>query len=289
MRKRRISYIGALAAALAVAIPGSAMAAGTQNVQAGFLPQTNANVPFPPPASNTGASDSKHGTLFTRLFLSNYGASPSSAGVFDIHAPEELTFSPMKDSKQQCDPTSIEGKPADEAKTICADAYLGEGGASAFLTPVVNLNGPVALFNGTPQNGFPTVLFHSTTGTPITLVSEMQNSPLPGYGILFHTLVAVSAGGSVPDGTPIVDTDFTLSKDYTDAKLAKKAKKTKKKAKKASGKKKKKLTKKAKKLKKQSKKSWVVGKCTDGELQTLVDVRYVTGPPQQATSQQACT
>ena len=39
----------------------------------------------------------------------------------------------------------------------------------------------VALFNGTPQNGHPTVLFHSNAGTPVTLVSEMQNSPLPGF------------------------------------------------------------------------------------------------------------
>lgn len=287
MRKRRISYIGALAAALAVAIPGSAMAAGTQNVEAGFLPQSDASISFPPPTSNTGPNDSKQGTLYTRLFLSNYGANPSSAGVFDIHAPEELTFS--TEGLAQCDPATIEGKSADEARATCPDALLGTGNASAFLTAAVTLQGPVTLFNGTPQNGFPTVLFHSTTGTPITLVAEMQASGLPGYGTLFHTLVAQSAGGGVPDGTPIVDTDFTLSSDYTDEKLAKKAKKTKKKAKKAKGKKKKKLNKKAQKQKKASKKSWAVGKCTDGTLRTLVNVSYVSGPPQQATSEQACT
>jgi hypothetical protein len=287
MRKRRISYIGALAAALAVAIPGTAMAAGTQHVEAGFVPQTNASIPIPPPVSNTGPDDSTHGTLYTRLFLSGYGASPSSAWVFDIHAPEELTFN--TEGLAQCDPATIKGKTADQARTLCADALLGDGNASAFLTAAVTLKGPVTLFNGTPQNGFPTVLFHSTTGTPITLVSEMQDSPLAGYGTLFHTLVAVSAGGGVPDGTPIVDTDFNLSKDYTDEKLAKKAKKTKKKAKKASGKKAKKLKKKAKKQKKASKKSWVVGKCTDGELKTQVNVTYVSGPPQTATSTQTCT
>jgi hypothetical protein len=290
MRKRQISYVAALGLALAVAIPGSAMASGTQNVQAGFVPQLSASVPIPAPNSDTGPNDSKTGTLFTRLFLSGFGATPSAAGVFDIHAPEELKF----ESKglAQCDPALIKGKTAAEASSICEDSLLGTGNASAFVTAAITIDGPVTLFNGTPQNGFPTVLFHSTAGTPITLVAEMQDSPLAGYGTLFHTLVAVGAGGSVPDGTPIVDTDFTLSKNYTDEKLAKKAKKTKKKANKASGKKAKKLKKKAKKQKKASKKSWVVGNCTDGELKTQVNVSYVGaagGPPQTATSTQSCT
>ncbi|MGH8956911.1 MAG: hypothetical protein ACRDVF_18070, partial [Microbacterium sp.] len=150
-----------------------------------------------------------------------------------------------------------------------AEAYLGGP----------TLTGDVALFNGTKQNGNSTVLFHSTAGTPVTLISEMQQSPLPGFGTLFHTLVAQSAGGAVPDGIPIVDTSFTISKKYVDKKLKKKAKKAKKKG----------NTKKAKKLKKKSKKSWVQGRCTDGELTTQTNVSYVEGPPQTASATQACS
>jgi hypothetical protein len=276
MRKRRIFYVGALGLALAMAIPGSALAAGTQSVEAGFLPQANANIPIPPPSVNLGNKDSKAGTLFTRLFLEGFAAPVPEAAIFDIHAPDELKFNTK--GLAQCDPNAIRNQSADAAKQICADSLIGEGFAEAYLGGPT-LRGDTVLFNGTPQNGHPTVLFHSTAGTPVTLVSEMQDSPLPGFGTLFHTLVAQSAGGGVPDGIPIVDTGFTISKKYTDKKLLKKAKKAKKKG----------NTKKYKKLKKKAKKSWAQGQCTDGELVWQINVTYVSGPPQSDTATQACS
>lgn len=276
MRKRRISYAAALGLAVAVAIPGTAFGAGTQQVEAGFLPQANATIPNPPPTANLGNKDSKAGTLFTRLFLDGFAPPVPEAGVFDIHAPEELTFTTK--GLAQCDPAAIQNQSADQAKQICSDSLIGSGFAEAFLGGPT-LRGDTVLFNGTPRNGNPTVLFHSTAGTPVTLVSEMQPANRPGFGTLFRTRVAQSAGGGVPDGIPIVDTGFTISKKYKDKKLLKKAKKAKKKG----------NTKKAKKLKKKAKKSWVVGKCTDGELTTQINVTYVSGPPQQDSVTQACT
>jgi hypothetical protein len=272
-------------------MPSAAMGAWTQKVQAGFLPEFGAQIPIPPPHLNLGPKDSKAGTLYTRLFLDpNPGnaAPPPSVGVIDIHAPEELTFKTQ--GLPQCNPDTIRGRTDADARSLCEDALLGSGNAEAYLAPGVTLKGKTALFNGTPQNGFPTVLFHSTAGTPITLVAEVQDSPLEGYGTMFHTRVAVSAGGGVPDGTPIVDTDFTLSKQYTDEKLAKKAKKLKKKAKDASGSKARKLKSKARKLKKKSKVSWVVARCGDGVGTTRVDTTYVFGSgPQTATTEQPCS
>jgi hypothetical protein len=276
MRKRRISYVGALGLALAVAIPGSAMAAGTQSVQAGFLPEFNASIPQPPPTANTGSKDSKAGTLYTRLFLENYGNNPSSAAVFDIHAPEELKFNTK--GLAECDPATIRGQSPDAARQLCADSFLGLGNATVFAGGTLVPSG-VSLFNGTKSNGFPTVLFHSEVGGGPVIISEMQDSPLPGFGTLFHSLVAQAAGGPVPNATPIVDTDFTLSKKFKDKKLLNKAKKAKKKG----------NTKKAKKLKKKAKKSWVQGKCTDGELTTQINVTYVSGPAQQDSATQACS
>ena len=288
MRKRRISYLGALGLALAVAIPGTASAAGTQRVEAGFLPEFNANIPQPPPSVDLGSKYTKAGTLYTRLFLEDYGNNPSSAGIFDIHAPDELKFNTK--GLAQCNPANIQGQSDDSARQICAKALIGQGRAEAFLPPSSSLTGGTTLFNGTPQNGNSTVLFHSTAGTPITLVSQMLDSPLPGYGTLFRTPVARSAGGQVPDGTPIVDTGFTNSKKYTDKRLARKAKKLLKKAKQASGSKAKRLRKKARKLKKKSKKSWTQARCTGGVLKTRVEVSYVTGPNQSAeTAGQQCT
>jgi hypothetical protein len=275
MRRRRISYIGALGLALAVAIPGSAMAAGTQRVEAGFVPELNGTVPIPPPVLDLPPGFTKGGTLYTRLFLENFGNNPSSAAVFDIYAPDELKFNTK--GLAECDPASIRGRSPEDARQICADSFLGLGNATVFAGGTLVPSG-VSLFNGTKSNGFSTVLFHSEVGGGPVIVSEMQPANRPGFGILFHSLVAQAAGGPVPNATPIVDTDFTLSKKYTDKKILKKAKKAKKKGNK----------KKYKKLKKKSKKSWVQAECTDGTATTRVEVTYVSGPPQSDETVQRC-
>jgi hypothetical protein len=277
MRKRCISYAGALGLALAVAIPGSALAAGTQRVEAGFLPEFNTNVPIPPPSVDLGDKHSKAGTLYTRLFLENYGTNPSSAGVFDIHAPEELKFNTK--GLPTCNPEAIRGQSPETAREVCDDAFLGLGGATVFAGGQL-VPSDVSLFNGTKSNGNPSVLFHSEVAS-VVIVAEMQDSPLPGYGTLFHSLVAQAAGGPVPNATPIVDTDFTLSKKYKDKKILRKAKKAKRKG----------NTRKYRRLKKKAKKSWVQGRCTDGELTTQIDVTYTAGggPPQTANATQPCS
>src|SRR5919106_5148411 len=131
MRKRRVSYLCALGLALAVAIPGSAMAAGTQRVEAGFVPEFNATVPIPPPTLDLPPGFTKGGTLYTRLFLEGYGPPVPEAAVFDIHAPDELKFNTK--GLAQCDPETIRNQSADAAKDLCEDALLGEGFAEAFL------------------------------------------------------------------------------------------------------------------------------------------------------------
>jgi hypothetical protein len=275
MRTRRFVALGCLGVALAVAIPGSAMAAGTQRVEAGFVPEFNSTVPIPPPTLNEPPGYTKGGTLYTRLFLQGYGPPVPEAAIFDIHAPDELKFNTS--GLPQCDPAAIRNQSADAATQICSDSLIGQGFSEAFLGGPT-LRGNVALFNGTPQNRNPTVLFHSTAGTPVTLISEMQDSTLPGHGTRFRTRVAQSAGGAVPDGIPIVDTGFTISRKYTDKKLLKKAKKAKRQG----------NTKKFRKLKKKSKKSWVQARCTDGAGVTRVEVTYTSGPPQSDETVQPC-
>jgi hypothetical protein len=276
MRTRPFVALGSLGVALALMIPGSAMAAGTQRVEAGFVPEFNSTVPIPPPTLMEPPGFTKGGTLYTRLFLQGFAAPVPEAAIFDIHAPDELKLNTK--GLAQCDPEIIRNQSAENARALCADAEIGSGYAEAFLPNGDTLRGDTVLFNGTPQNGNSTVLFHSTAGTPVTLISEMLNSPLPHHGTLFRTRVAQSAGGGVPDGIPIVDTGFTISKKYVDKKLKKKAKKAKKQG----------NTKKAKKLKKKSKKSWVQARCTDGEGVTRVEVTYTSGDPQSDETVQPC-
>jgi hypothetical protein len=275
MRKRRILCLGALGMALALAIPGSAVAAGTQRVEAGFVPEFNSTVPIPPPTLDLPPGFTKGGTLYTRLFLEGPADPVPEAAVFDIHAPDELKFNTK--GLARCNPDTIRNQSADAARQLCSKAVIGEGFAEVWLGGPT-LEGNVLLLNGTPQNGNPTVLFHSDAGTPVTLISEMQNSPLPGHGTLFHTLVAQSAGGAVPDGIPIVDTGFTISKKYTDKKTLRKAKKAKKQG----------NTQKFRRLKKKAKKSWVQAECTDGMGVTRVEVTYTDASSQSAETVQPC-
>ncbi|HZA58493.1 MAG TPA: hypothetical protein VE401_06345 [Solirubrobacterales bacterium] len=276
MRKRRIGVVGALGLAMAVAIPGTALASGTQNVEAGFTPEKNANVTFPAPSANLSDQFSKNGTIRFHLFLSNIVGQPPALQTVDIHAPEELKFNTK--GLARCDPAIIEGTTPEDARAACPDAQIGTGSATALGIPQP---GGVTLFNGTEQNGNPTTLFHTfTANVPIVLVAEMQDSPLQGYGTLFHTPVSTTVGGGVPPGIVITDTDFTNSKTYKDKKILKKAKKAKKKG----------NTKKYKKLKKKAKKSWVQAECTDGTLTTQVD--FIHAPPeptQSPTAEQPCT
>ena len=121
--------------------------------------------------------------------------SPPALQTVDIHAPEELKFTTKKLKK--CDPAAIGGQTPDAARAACRKAQIGQGQTAAFGIPGA---GEVTLFNGTKQNGNPTVLFHTfTANVPIVLVSEIRNSPLGSpYGKVFHTPVSTAVGGGVP-------------------------------------------------------------------------------------------
>jgi hypothetical protein len=277
MRKRRIWYAGALGLALAVAVPATAMASATQNIDAGFQPQTNANVVFGQPA-NLGSKPSKNGTLRTALFFTDIVGNPPSLQTVDVHLPQELKI----DGKglATCNRSQIEGQTPDAAIAACKKSLVGTGFATAFN---ITTPGDALLFNGAKQNGNPTILVHIfTANVPIVLVGELRSSPLGSpYGQVLHVPVSVAAGGGVPPGVVVTRTELTkISKAFKDKKLLKKAKKAKKQG----------NTKKAKKLKKKAKKTFVAASCTDGTLSYRADFDHA--PPdadQTATFEQPCT
>lgn len=277
MRKRRICYAGALGLALAVAIPGSAMGQGTQNIDAGFSTAGNASVAFGQSVSLSG-QPSKNGTLRVDTFLSGPGAAPSLQ-IVDVHLPEELTLDGT--GLPQCNPALIEGQPPDAARAACSKSLVGTGNATALG---ITQPGTSLLFNGTPQGGSPGLLVYIfTANVPIVLPSQIRNSPLGSpYGQVIHVPVSTSAGGGVPPGIVVLDNDFTkISKTFKDPKIQKKIKKAKKQGNK----------KKVKQLKKKLNKTFVSGSgCTDGTLSYRAD--FIHAPPdpvQSPTFEQPCT
>jgi len=264
--------VGALGLALAVAIPGSAMGQDVQNLEAGFQPQTDANVVFGAPANLSG-KPSKKGTLRVNTFLSGTGP-PPSLQIADIHLPEELTINGK--GLKQCSPADIGGLVADQARAACSKSLVGTG--LAFILGV-SVQGDALLFNGTNN----TVLVHISVGAapPVTLVGQLQKSPLgPPYGQVLHIPVNPPAG-PVPPGITVQRTELTrISKTFKDKKILKKAKKAKKQG----------NTKKYKKLKKKAKKSYVSAKCTDGTLSYRADfIHAAPDPTQSPTFEQPCT
>jgi hypothetical protein len=273
MRKRRIWYAGALGLALAVAIPGSAMGQDVQNLEAGFQPQKNANVVFGAPAS-LSSKPSKQGTLRVNTFLSGTGPSPSLQ-IADIHLPEELTINGK--GLPQCDPADIAGLVADAARAACSKSLVGTGLA---LVLGINVQGDSLLFHGTNN----TVLVHISVGAapPVTLIGQLQNSPLGSpYGQVLHVPVNPPAG-PVPPGITVERTELTtISKTFKDPKVKKQIKRAKKKGNK----------KKVRQLKKKLNKTYVSASCgADGTLSYRAD--FIHSPPdpvQSPTFEQPCT
>jgi hypothetical protein len=276
MRKRRICYVGALGLALAVAIPGSAMAQDVQNLEAGFSPGGNANVVFGQSASLSG-QPSKNGTLRINTFISGTGP-PGSLQLVDVHLPEELQLSGK--GLAQCNPAAIQGQPPDAARAACGESLVGTGLATALGLAAP---GTGMLFNGTPQGGTPTLLVYIfTANVPIVLPSPIRSSPLGSpYGQVVHVPVSTSAGGGVPPGIVVSRFELTkISKTFKDKKLLQKAKKAEKKG----------NTKKARKLRKKAKKTFASARCTDGTLSYRADFIYAPPDPVQSpTFEQPCT
>jgi hypothetical protein len=272
MRKRRICYVGAVGLALTVAIPGSAMGQGTQNIDAGFSTAANANVLFGQSVSLSG-KPSKSGTLRVALFLSGSGPPPSLQTV-DVHLPEELTLSGK--GLPECNPTEI-AVPPDAARAACSKSLIGQGFATALG---ISAPGSAMLFHGANQ----TILVHIfTANVPIVLVGQLRNSPLGSpYGQVLHVPVSTSAGGGVPPGIVVERTELSkISKNFKDKKLLRKARKAEKKG----------NTKKAKRLRKQAKKTVVSGSgCTNGTLSYRADFDHaLPDADQSVTFEQPCT
>jgi hypothetical protein len=71
-----------------------------------------------------------------------------------------------------CDPSQLQEATPEEARATCAAAIVGTGHAEALIEreggPPYDVTAPVTLFNGPPENGHPTVVFHTRTTVPAT-------------------------------------------------------------------------------------------------------------------------
>lgn len=255
MRRHRIGFVGALA--LALALPGIAMGAGVQGIEAGFSPKADADVV---PGQSVVMDDkqfSKKGTLYTRVFLDDVTPPVPSADHVDIDYPAEGKISTKRIPR--CDPADIQGSNPQDAIAACKKAQVGQGSATAFGVPA----GPVSAFNGPKQGGNPTILLHSfTANVPIVLQGVISPSPVgPQYGQRLSVPVSTSAGGGVPPGIAITDFDTTVSK----------------------------LTKVKKKKKKKKKFTYVSARCTDGVAEFQGTFEYSNFPTQTVQTTQPCT
>jgi hypothetical protein len=71
-----------------------------------------------------------------------------------------------------CDPSQLQEKTTEEARAECPGAIVGTGHVEALIEreagPPYDVTAPVTLFNGPPENGNPTVVFHARVTEPAT-------------------------------------------------------------------------------------------------------------------------
>jgi hypothetical protein len=71
-----------------------------------------------------------------------------------------------------CDPSPLQALTPEEARATCAGAIVGTGHVEALISrdagAPYDVTAPVTLFNGPPENGHPTVVFHTQTTVPAT-------------------------------------------------------------------------------------------------------------------------
>jgi hypothetical protein len=71
-----------------------------------------------------------------------------------------------------CDPSLLQEVTPEEARTKCGPAIVGTGHVEALIArdggAPYDVKAPLTLFNGPPENGHPTVVFHTRTTVPAT-------------------------------------------------------------------------------------------------------------------------
>jgi hypothetical protein len=69
-----------------------------------------------------------------------------------------------------CDPSRLQEATPQEARSRCRGAIVGKGSVSGLVSqeagPAIPASSPMTLFNGPPQDGHPTVVFHARLTSP---------------------------------------------------------------------------------------------------------------------------
>jgi hypothetical protein len=117
-----------------------------------------------------------------------------------------------------CSPEEIGGTTPDQARKLCGDAIVATGNVEALIhlpeQPQVPVRTPLTVFNGPPQGGNPTVVFHSYSWFPESetyVVSAAIIRPT-GRHPSFHVDVEVPP---IADGYgSITHADIKIGKSY---------------------------------------------------------------------------
>jgi hypothetical protein len=192
MRKRKLMIGAASALALSVAVAGVAQGAGTLTGQT--ITETVSSPPqdkkVPGPVT----------TFKTQVDTQYTGTTPPFTGKVSndkVDFPKDFVFTPG--TLPQCNPATIATADTAGALSACGASQVGSGNA-VINGAVQNVQAVVTAFNGTPNEGLPTVLLHSRTGPPLNsttvLVGTLRPGPGGAYGKTLDVNVPLLAGGA---------------------------------------------------------------------------------------------
>jgi hypothetical protein len=146
--RRRVTAIGALAAAVALAVAGIALAAASSTFTFNFSPNT-----VPKKTFQKGSLRSDLLTSYTNPGNSNPGGAVERTQLF---LDKNWKINPSAAAK--CSASQLANQSMKGAMARCGKAKVGLGTATATANGAFQINGCVLLFNGKPQNNKPTLL-----------------------------------------------------------------------------------------------------------------------------------
>lgn len=202
LRKHR-HLAAAVAVALALAVAGVASAANVQNLDIGVSP------------SDLPKKRYKGVALTVTTHVENGSdpsALPSPTTRAKLDFDDDGKFNPR--GLATCTKAALRDTTTSQALSRCGKAKVGTGKATVGAPLIGRVGATVTAFNGRPQNGKPTILFHGRGGgMTIVLSGVLIDSPLGGdFGRrLDVTVPRIASGqGAITDFKVTVKRKFTV-------------------------------------------------------------------------------
>jgi hypothetical protein len=199
--RRRLTFVAAMALAVATAIAGYAIAYKSPTLQGADGNTQNIAVNLTPnkrPKSKPVPITLQVKTETSSTTNAQGVPSPATRAIIDF--PKGLSI--FTKGYPTCSASKLQNTSTEAAEEACKKAKIGSGEGTADLvvgTKVFPVKTTITAYNGTPQGGKPVVLLHNYSQTPVqttlVLVGVVKKYNKQGFGSRLDVSIPLIAGG----------------------------------------------------------------------------------------------